>query len=82
MVEAIEARGGAVFVRAPVQRIVLDRAGRASGIELQDGTVVSAARVVSGAGFRATASLLPADVSRACRPLDTKQSDGVRGRGC
>ena len=37
MVEA-EARGGRVFVRAPVSRIVLDDAGRACGVELRDGT--------------------------------------------
>ena len=75
MVEAIEARGGAVFVRAPVSAIQLDASGAATGVVLDDGTVVRARRVVSGLGYRATLRLLPTKVAPA-RPLRTRQSTG------
>ena len=62
MVEAIEARGGAVFVRCPVARILRDpNTAAACGVVLGNGDVIRAHRVVSGLGYRATEALLRAN---------------------
>ena len=81
MVEAIEAKGGAVFVRCPVSEILLDEAtGAACGVILSNGDEIRARRVVSAAGYRATESLLrnsaPNAYSPPARPLKTEQSAG------
>lgn len=90
MVEAIEAKGGAVFVRCPVSKILLDETtGAACGVVLSNGDEIRARRVVSAAGYRATESLLKDSTlhsSRAAatataysppaRPLLTGQSAG------
>ena len=60
MAEAIEARGGAVFVRCPVTRIIVDDVSHSvQGVALADGSVIKCTRVISGLGHRATLSLLP-----------------------
>lgn len=66
LVEAIEERGGAVHLKAPVQRILVEN-GAAAGVELRDGRVVRAKAVVSNADMRRTflelvdAASIPAD---------------------
>ena len=75
MAEAVEARGGAVFVKTPVASIEVDGSGAAVGVRLADGDVVRAPLVVSGLGYRSTESLLPA-AHRAGRKLQTDQSCG------
>ena len=57
MVDAIERRGGAVFVRAPVAKILTEN-NRASGVQLTSGDVILADKVVSALGYRATERLL------------------------
>jgi len=75
MVESVEARGGAVYVRCPVEGIVLGTAGVACGVSLSGGRVIRAKRVVSGLGWRKTMELLP-EQRRPTRPLSTQQSCG------
>ena len=75
MAEAVEARGGAVFVKTPVASIEVDGSGAAVGVRLADGDLVRAPLVVSGLGYRSTESLLPA-AHRAGRKLQTDQSCG------
>ena len=53
LVEAIEARGGAVRLKTRVQRILVER-GRAVGVELADGRRVAARAVVSNADVKRT----------------------------
>jgi all-trans-retinol 13,14-reductase len=53
LVEAIEARGGTVRLKAPVERIVVDE-GRAAGIVLRDGSHIGAGAVVSNADLKRT----------------------------
>lgn len=72
---SIENAGGAVVVRAPVERIVLEK-GRAVGVEVEGGRRFTAKRIVSDAGAAITfGRLLPEDV----RPirLDGKGVDGI-----
>lgn len=57
----IEAHGGTVLTDAPVRRIVVER-GRAVGIELEDGTSLTARVVVSGAHIHTTARMLGDDL--------------------
>lgn len=77
MVEAIEARGGHVFVRAPVASILTDpKTGKACGVRLTSGDVINAAAVVSAAGYRATERLLPDSTPQPASPLQTPQSAG------
>ena len=81
MVEAIESRGGAVFVRSPVAGIVVDESGVARGVRLANGDVVCARRVVSALGYRATEALLSdaaaaTTVAKPSRELQTQQSAG------
>jgi len=80
LVEAIEARGGAVRVRAHVSRVLVD-GGVARGVQLADGSRVYAPIVVSATGYRMTAErLLAKDDARLAgldaRALVTAQSDG------
>lgn len=53
LVEAIEERGGAVHLKSPVKRIVIEN-GAACGVELNDGRIVRAKAVVSNADFQRT----------------------------
>ena len=53
LVEAIEERGGAVHLKSPVNRIVVEN-GAACGVELNDGRIVRARAVVSNADFQRT----------------------------
>ena len=86
LVEAIEGRGGAVFVRCPVAAVVMGGGGgggggvaAACGVRLANGDVIRARRVVSAIGYRATEVLLAASApapARAPAPLATQQSAG------
>uniref|UniRef100_A0A6U5ML35 Uncharacterized protein n=1 Tax=Calcidiscus leptoporus TaxID=127549 RepID=A0A6U5ML35_9EUKA len=74
MVEAIESRGGAVFVRTAVSSILM--AGtKVAGVQLANGVTLKAARVVSGLGYRTTLKLLP-QAATPSRPLATQQACG------
>jgi phytoene dehydrogenase-like protein len=53
----IEAHGGTITTGAPVTRIIVE-CGRAAGVECEDGTIVRARNVVSGAHVHATLRLL------------------------
>jgi len=76
MVEVIEQRGGAVFVRAPVASILTDSgSGAACGVRLESGDVIRAKHVVSAAGYRATEKML-VDAPPPSTPLQTEQSAG------
>ncbi len=64
LVPVIEAGGGTVRTAAPVARILLEH-GRATGVELEDGTRYETAVVVSGVGARGTVSrLLPPEIGQ------------------
>lgn len=69
LVEAIEERGGAVHLKTPVKRILVED-GAACGVELRDGRIVRAKAVVSNADMRRTflelvdAQHAPADFRR------------------
>ena len=76
MVECIEARGGAVFVRAPVESVLLDKlSGEAVGVRMTSGLELKATRVVSSLGYRATEKLLTPQHPAAPK-LATPQSAG------
>lgn len=60
LVRAIEARGGKVSLGMPVGQIRLE-GNRAVGIELEDGSAVTARAVLAGAHIQKTLALLPAD---------------------
>jgi phytoene dehydrogenase-like protein len=80
MVEAIENRGGSVFVRCPVAEVLLDDNGAAIGVRLANGDEIRARRVVSAIGYRATEALLAASTPpppTASQPLATQQSAGA-----
>lgn len=53
LVEAIEERGGAVHLKTPVRRILVEN-GAAAGVELRDGRTIRAKAVVSNADIRRT----------------------------
>ena len=53
LVEAIEERGGAMHLKTPVKRILVEN-GAAAGVELRDGRIVRAKAVVSNADIRRT----------------------------
>lgn len=53
LVEALEAHGGELRTRCEVRRILTEQ-GRATGVELTDGTRVSAPLVISNADYRRT----------------------------
>jgi len=79
LVESIEAHGSAVYVRAPVQSIIIED-GCAVGVELVEGSEVRAPMVVSAIGYRNTYTNLvpPEEVKKAGVPpleeLHTKQA--------
>ncbi|WP_043817519.1 phytoene desaturase family protein [Deinococcus maricopensis] len=58
LARAIEAYGGQVHLNAAVSRILVER-GRATGVELADGSRFTARAVVSGTHVLATAGALP-----------------------
>lgn len=84
LVQAIEARGGRVLVRAKVDQINVDSGGggdRATGVTMADGTVIHARTVVSACGFRNTGGkLLPPAVAErngmVASELSMPQGDG------
>lgn len=53
IIPVIQAAGGEVFTYARVQRIEVDR-GRAVGVQMADGTLIRAAKVISAVGARLT----------------------------
>ncbi len=53
LVEAIEERGGAVHLKSPVKRILVEN-DAACGVELKDGRIVRAKAVVSNADYQRT----------------------------
>jgi len=63
LVESLESRGGACYVRAPVQQVLLDESGRAIGVELSElaggAKLYAKTAVVSACGWRNTAQLCP-----------------------
>ena len=78
MVEAIEGRGGKVFVRCPVASLLLEK-GVAVGVRLANGDEILARRVVSAVGYRATEAILKASSPPPPpppNPLPTQQSAG------
>jgi all-trans-retinol 13,14-reductase len=66
LLPTIARTGGAVVIGAEVARILVDQ-GRAVGVEMSDGRVFRAPRVVSDAGIRTTLELLPDPRSLAVR---------------
>lgn len=66
MIPAITAAGGRVLVRASVREIVVDpRTNRATGVSMEDGTVIDCAQVVSSTGYHNTfGKLVPEDVTK------------------
>ena len=94
LVEAIEARGGAVRVRAHVSRVLVD-GGVARGVQLADGSRVYAPIVVSATGYRMTAGarclwgqgafagrgLLRAGGLWGCKHRPLERGGGVRAGG-
>ncbi len=73
----IERTGGAVLVRAEVERILVER-GRAVGVRLADGLEVRAKTVVSAAGVATTVEkLLPDDRRDALKAKRTLKAAGV-----
>jgi phytoene dehydrogenase-like protein len=66
LVPVIEAAGGRVLVRVSVREIVVDpRTERATGVELEDGTVIHCKQVVSSVGYHNTfGKLVPEDVTK------------------
>src|SRR4051794_6220926 len=65
LVESIESHGGCVFVRSPVESIVVDgEEAHCRGVRLVDGTVLHSQHV-SATGYRRTMStLVPSDVKK------------------
>ncbi|HEU4384049.1 MAG TPA: NAD(P)/FAD-dependent oxidoreductase [Anaeromyxobacteraceae bacterium] len=73
----IEEAGGAVRVRAEVERILLER-GRAAGVRLAGGEVVRAPVVISDAGARATfLKLVPPEVPLPFRETVARAEPGM-----
>ncbi|HTV74243.1 MAG TPA: hypothetical protein VME66_11115, partial [Candidatus Acidoferrales bacterium] len=65
IVPVIEGAGGAVAVGAEVEQIVLDRAGRAVGVRVNDGREFRSSCIISDAGAANTFErLLPSDLRR------------------
>jgi len=81
LVQSIETRGGAVFVRAPVAKVITDKHGKAIGVETskEAGSVQIMAKncVVSAAGWRNTARMCK-DIEAFPSPddLELQQGDG------
>ena len=70
LVEAIEERGGAVHLKTPVKRILVEN-GEACGVELRDGRQIRARAVVSNADIRRTFLEL---VDAAHTPVDFRRT--------
>ena len=65
IIPVIEKAGGAVAVRAGVEKIIVEK-GKATGVLMEDGSIVKAPMVVSGAGYLNTfGRLLDKDVQDA-----------------
>eukprot|EP00908_Phaeocystis_cordata_P016930 Transcript_28251.p2 GENE.Transcript_28251~~Transcript_28251.p2 ORF type:complete len:444 (+),score=176.20 Transcript_28251:619-1950(+) len=68
LVRGIEKHGGEVRLRSHVQGIELDASGRACGVALRGGEVLTATAVVSNADAWATVGLLPEAARPPARP--------------
>ncbi len=65
IIPVIEKAGGAVAVRAGVEKIIVEK-GKATGVLMEDGSIVKAPMIVSGAGYLKTfGRLLDKDVQDA-----------------
>lgn len=66
LVPVIRKAGGRVLVRANVQEIIVDpHSDRATGVKMEDGTIIKCAQVVSSAGYHNTfGKLVSEDVTR------------------
>ena len=66
LVRVIGEAGGRVLVRANVREILVDpRANRATGVELDDGTIISCKQVISSVGYHNTfGKLVSEDVTK------------------
>lgn len=65
IIPVIEKAGGAVAIRAGVEKIIVEN-GKATGVLMEDGTVLNAPMIVSGAGYLNTMEkLLDKDVQQA-----------------
>ena len=65
IIPVIEKAGGAVAVRAGVEKIIVEK-GKATGVLMEDGSIVKAPMIVSGAGYLNTfGRLLDKDVQDA-----------------
>jgi phytoene dehydrogenase-like protein len=66
LIPPITAAGGRVLVRANVSEISIDpRSGRATGVQMTDGTLIECRQVVSSAGYHNTfGKLVPEDVTK------------------
>jgi len=77
LVPVIEAGGGRCLIRAPVEEIRLDGAGRVAGVALDGGREVESPVVVGACGSRNTGQLLPEAARAALElPASLAQSDG------
>ncbi len=73
----IEEGGGAVLVRAEVERILL-KDGKAVGVRLVNGHEIFAPRIISDAGFATTFTrLVPRDLAERIGALDVIQRVGI-----
>jgi all-trans-retinol 13,14-reductase len=74
IIPLIEAAGGAVAVRAGVEKIIVKN-GKATGVLMEDGSTIEAPMIVSGAGYLNTMGrLLDSDVQKA---IGYKAENGV-----
>jgi all-trans-retinol 13,14-reductase len=65
IIPVIEAAGGAVAIRAGVEKIIV-KDGKATGVLMEDGSILEAPMVVSGAGYLTTMEgMLDKDVQKA-----------------
>jgi all-trans-retinol 13,14-reductase len=68
LIPVIEATGGRVLVRAPVDRIVVEN-GRAVGVKVKGNTIRAPAVVSAVGAWQTFFSLLPKEVGAACMQL-------------
>jgi phytoene dehydrogenase-like protein len=80
LVRCLEHHGGTVRLRSPVRRIVVD-AGVARGVQLADGTEITAAQVVAAVPPQVTGELLAGSGVRGLGTL-TRAPANAAGMGC
>ncbi len=77
IIPLVEAQGGAVLVRAEVQKILI-RDGKAVGVQMHDGREILAPAVVSDAGFATTFTrLVPPETAQRIGALEAVQRVGL-----